>query len=104
VQDYTEVDSNVTRHVAEETEQSDWNAMILHYLGIDHIGHMSGSRAPHMIEKQKQMDDVVKTIFEAIETRAHHENTLLVLLGDHGTLRARTPTCSFPELINRRHE
>jgi len=65
-------------------EQNDWNAMILHYLGVDHIGHMSGPRAPHMMQKQKQMDDVVKTIFEAIETRSHHDNTLLVLLGDHG--------------------
>jgi ethanolaminephosphotransferase len=66
-------------------EQSDWNAMILHYLGVDHIEHMSGPRPPHMIAKQKQMDSVVKTIFEAMETREHHKNTLLVLLGDHGT-------------------
>jgi ethanolaminephosphotransferase len=65
-------------------KQSDWSAMILHYLGVDHIGHMSGPRALHMIKKQEQMDDVVNTIFEAIENRAHHENTLLVLLGDHG--------------------
>jgi ethanolaminephosphotransferase len=91
-QDYIEVDSNVTRHVSEEMEQSDWDAMILHYLGVDHIGHMSGSRAPHMIEKQKQMDDVVKTVFEAIETRSHHQNTLLVLLGDHGMSWTRVLT------------
>jgi ethanolaminephosphotransferase len=37
-----------------------------------------------MIEKQKQMDDVVKLIFEAIETHVHHRDTLLVQLGDHG--------------------
>jgi len=65
-------------------EKSDWDAMILHYLGVDHIGHMSGPQAPHMIGKQKQMDDVVKLVFEALETREHHKNTLLVLLGDHG--------------------
>ena len=73
-------------------EQSDWNALILHYLGVDHIGHMSGPRASYMIKKQKQMDNVVKTIFEAIENHAHHKNTLLVLLGDHGMSRLRTPT------------
>ncbi|KAF2716473.1 alkaline phosphatase-like protein [Polychaeton citri CBS 116435] len=82
--DYTEVDQNVTRHVARELQQSDWNAMILHYLGVDHIGHMSGPRVPHMFEKHKQMDDVVKTIFESIETHVKHRDTLLVLLGDHG--------------------
>jgi ethanolaminephosphotransferase len=65
-------------------ENSDWDAMILHYLGVDHIGHMSGPQAPHMIEKQRQMDDVVRQVFEALETREHHKNTLLVLLGDHG--------------------
>jgi ethanolaminephosphotransferase len=45
-----------------------------------------------MIEKQKQMDDVVKTVFEAIETRSHHQNTLLVLLGDHGMSWTRVLT------------
>jgi arylsulfatase A-like enzyme len=30
---------------------------------------------------------VVKTIFEAIETRVQHANTLLVLIGDHGESR-----------------
>jgi ethanolaminephosphotransferase len=73
-------------------EQSDWNAMILHYLGVDHIGHMGGSQAPHMIKKQMQMDDAVKTIFEAMETFPQHENTLLILLGDHGVSWNHIPT------------
>ncbi|KAM0715209.1 hypothetical protein Q7P37_009674 [Cladosporium fusiforme] len=82
--EFTEVDQNVTRHVSEEMYRADWNAMILHYLGIDHIGHMGGPKAPHMIKKQMQMDDVVKEIFEAIEAGVQHRDTLLVLLGDHG--------------------
>jgi ethanolaminephosphotransferase len=86
-QDHVQVDHNVTRHVADEMERDDWSAMILHYLGVDHIGHMSGPGAPQMIEKQAQMDVVVKTIFEAIETRVQHANTLLVLIGDHGESR-----------------
>ena len=44
VQDFTEVDNNVTRHVPRELHESDWNAMIMHYLGLDHIGHKSGPR------------------------------------------------------------
>lgn len=44
VQDFTEVDNNVTRHVPNELLNSDWNAMILHYLGLDHIGHKAGPR------------------------------------------------------------
>lgn len=41
-QDFTEVDNNVTRHVPNELRNSDWNAMIMHYLGLDHIGHKAG--------------------------------------------------------------
>ena len=43
-QDFTEVDNNVTRNIPSELKRSDWNGMILHYLGLDHIGHKSGPR------------------------------------------------------------
>ena len=43
-QDFTEVDRNVTRHVPGELSNSDWNTLILHYLGLDHIGHKGGPR------------------------------------------------------------
>ncbi len=41
-QDFTEVDNNVTRHIPEELRADDWDAMIMHYLGLDHIGHKAG--------------------------------------------------------------
>ena len=43
-QDFTEVDNNVTRHLSEELNMSDWNGMFMHYLGLDHIGHKLGPR------------------------------------------------------------
>ena len=43
-QDFTEVDHNVTRNVSPELERHDWNGMILHYLGLDHIGHKTGPK------------------------------------------------------------
>ena len=43
-QDFTEVDNNVTRNIPSELKRSDWNGMIIHYLGLDHIGHRSGPR------------------------------------------------------------
>ncbi|KAL8651885.1 MAG: hypothetical protein Q9226_004510, partial [Calogaya cf. arnoldii] len=42
VSDFTEVDLNVTRNVPAALDQNDWTGMILHYLGLDHIGHKSG--------------------------------------------------------------
>lgn len=44
LQDFTEVDQNVTRHVSHELSQNDWSAFIMHYLGLDHIGHKAGPR------------------------------------------------------------
>ncbi|PSN71579.1 alkaline phosphatase-like protein [Corynespora cassiicola Philippines] len=84
VSDFTEVDNNVTRHVPSELLNGDWNAMIMHYLGLDHIGHKAGPRSPNMIPKQKEMDGIVRDIYGAIENEEHHENTLFVLCGDHG--------------------
>jgi ethanolaminephosphotransferase len=43
VADYTEVDQNVTRHLPRLLEpQASWDVLILHYLGVDHIGHLAG--------------------------------------------------------------
>ncbi|ETS72892.1 hypothetical protein PFICI_15399 [Pestalotiopsis fici W106-1] len=84
VSDYTEVDNNVTRHIDVELQQDDWSTMILHYLGLDHIGHKSGPRSSAMFPKQREMDDIVRRIYQAIETQSHLGSTLLVLCGDHG--------------------
>jgi ethanolaminephosphotransferase len=43
-QDFTEVDNNVTRHIPLALSNSDWNGVIMHFLGLDHIGHKSGPR------------------------------------------------------------
>ncbi|KAK4650783.1 major facilitator superfamily transporter protein [Podospora pseudocomata] len=84
VSDFTEVDSNVTRHVPEELERKDWNTLVLHYLGLDHIGHKGGPRSPHMLNKQHEMDGIVKQIYQAIESKDHLKSTLFVVCGDHG--------------------
>ena len=38
------MDDNVTRNVPRELENNDWNGMVMHYLGLDHIGHKSGPK------------------------------------------------------------
>ena len=84
VSDFTEVDNNVTRHVPEELRRPDWSAMILHFLGLDHIGHKTGPKGPNMPAKQAEMDSIVQQIYQSIESQDHHDGTLLILLGDHG--------------------
>ncbi|QVM06082.1 major facilitator super transporter protein [Coccidioides posadasii str. Silveira] len=89
VSDFVEVDNNVTRHVPEELQNDDWSAMIMHYLGLDHIGHKAGPfslmrASPYMIPKQREMDSIVKQIYTAMEKQDHLASTVLVLCGDHG--------------------
>ena len=84
VSDFTEVDNNVTRHIPEELQRPDWSAMILHFLGLDHIGHKTGPKGPNMPAKQAEMDSIVQRIYQSMETQDHLDSTLLVLLGDHG--------------------
>ncbi|KAF7886705.1 uncharacterized protein EAF02_003352 [Botrytis sinoallii] len=71
-------------HVPEELMKDDWNTMVLHYLGLDHIGHKAGPRSPNMIPKQQEMDGIVRLIYENMETQDYLSSTLLVLCGDHG--------------------
>lgn len=96
------MDNNVTRHIPEELKRNDWNTMVLHYLGLDHIGHKTGPRGydlesvrcraivadgfkrPNMIPKQREMDGIVRQIYKAIEEETYLNSTLLVLCGDHG--------------------
>ncbi|KAI0156639.1 alkaline phosphatase-like protein [Hypoxylon sp. FL1284] len=96
VSDFTEVDNNVTRHIPEELRNDDWNTMVLHYLGLDHIGHKTGPRGPNMIPKQQEMDGVVRAIYEAMETQPHLRSTLLVFCGDHGMNEAGNHGASSP--------
>ncbi|KAK0711618.1 alkaline-phosphatase-like protein [Lasiosphaeris hirsuta] len=96
VSDFTEVDNNVTRHIAEELRNDDWNTMILHYLGLDHIGHKGGPRSPHMVPKQREMDGIIKDIYSALESEPHLQSTLFVVCGDHGMNDAGNHGASSP--------
>ncbi|KAK1691172.1 GPI ethanolamine phosphate transferase [Colletotrichum godetiae] len=96
VADFTEVDNNVTRHIDNELKNDDWSTLILHYLGLDHIGHKSGPRSSHMVPKQHEMDGIVKRIYNAMESREHMSSTLMVLCGDHGMNDAGNHGASSP--------
>ncbi|XP_023026208.2 phosphatidylinositol glycan anchor biosynthesis class G [Leptinotarsa decemlineata] len=81
VRDFKEVDDNVTRNINIELENGDWDIMILHYLGLDHIGHVYGPFSSFVPEKLREMDQIVQKIYEKMSTKSE---TLLVVTGDHG--------------------
>ncbi|XP_062964064.1 GPI ethanolamine phosphate transferase 2 isoform X2 [Cynocephalus volans] len=86
VSDYTEVDNNVTRHLDKVLKRGDWDMLILHYLGLDHIGHIFGPNSPLIGRKLSEMDSVLMKIHTSLLSKERDTvlPNLLVLCGDHG--------------------
>ncbi|XP_011699289.1 PREDICTED: GPI ethanolamine phosphate transferase 2 isoform X2 [Wasmannia auropunctata] len=85
VTDFTEVDNNVTRHLQDELNSYDWSVMILHYLGLDHIGHVEGPFGPSIKPKLREMDGIVAQIAQKVKDWYRRKIfTLFVVCGDHG--------------------
>ncbi|XP_023003513.1 GPI ethanolamine phosphate transferase 2 isoform X1 [Cucurbita maxima] len=85
VKDTVEVDKNVSRHLSYELSKNDWNLLILHYLGLDHVGHIGGRNSPLMAPKLMEMDEVVRMIHaSAMMSPEDNKRTLLVVVSDHG--------------------
>jgi GPI ethanolamine phosphate transferase 3 subunit O len=82
VWDLHTVDNGVSEHIfplLAPTNQSKWDVLIGHYLGVDHAGHRYGPDHPAMTAKLQQMNGIIENLMKAID-----ENTLLVVFGDHG--------------------
>ncbi|VDP88712.1 unnamed protein product [Echinostoma caproni] len=87
VNDYYEVDRNVTRHLKDLFQRpSEWNGVILHYLGLDHIGHVEGPRGSSLPSKLSEMDTVADSIITQLNEikSSKGDSWLFVLTGDHG--------------------
>ncbi|KAE9553102.1 hypothetical protein FO519_003691 [Halicephalobus sp. NKZ332] len=109
VTDYTEVDNNVTRHLESEIREEidSWDIMVLHYLGLDHVGHSLGARSPLIDVKLKEMDRIVEEIYSNMTES--NKTFLILVLGDHGMalegghggstyLETHVPVVGFPKL------
>ncbi|KAI0643370.1 hypothetical protein C8Q79DRAFT_978544 [Trametes meyenii] len=81
VEDLHTVDEGVIEHLFPflRDKSASWDVLIGHFLGVDHVGHRLGPDHPTMKAKQQQMDDVLRRVVDLLD-----DDTLLVLLGDHG--------------------
>ncbi|KAI0194948.1 GPI ethanolamine phosphate transferase 3-like protein [Astrocystis sublimbata] len=82
VWDLHTVDNGVLEHIfplMEPERRGDWDVTIGHLLGVDHAGHRYGPNHPAMTAKLQQMDIFIRQLAETID-----EDTLLVVMGDHG--------------------
>lgn len=58
----------MTRHLDSELQQSDWDLMVLHYLGLDHIGHIEGPKSLLVGPKLKEMDNIIARLHTYLKT------------------------------------
>lgn len=86
VSDFTQVDNNVTRNLPGKLfqEWAQWDVAILHYLGLDHIGHKDGPHSKFMAAKHQEMDSILKSIYDEVLEHEDDDDTLICVLGDHG--------------------
>lgn len=82
VWDLHSVDNGVIENIfplLKPENQSQWDVLIGHFLGVDHCGHRYGPDHYAMKDKLEQLNDIVKQVMEQIS-----DDTLLVIFGDHG--------------------
>ena len=80
VLDLYTVDNGVKSHLFPLLQnQTGWDVLIGHFLGVDHAGHRYGPSHSEMKVKLKEMDTMVRDVMELID-----DDTLLLVMGDHG--------------------
>lgn len=62
VNDFYQGDKNITKLLNAELKYADWQLLILHYLGLDHIGHVEGPYSSKVPGKLQEMDNVAMRI------------------------------------------
>ncbi|KAJ6235686.1 phosphatidylinositol glycan-related [Anaeramoeba flamelloides] len=101
VSDTTVVDNNITRHLDRVLPSDEWDVLILHYLGVDHVGHTKGPHSKLMESKLFEMDSIIQRMYKSLfrensnienekktenekDKKENEKKTLFVVTGDHG--------------------
>eukprot|EP00850_Spirogloea_muscicola_P014964 SM000111S18787 [mRNA] locus=s111:148688:155366:- [translate_table: standard] len=84
VKDFNTVDDGILYEIFPAMVRSDWDVIIAHFLGVDHVGHTYAVDSPIMLQKLRQMNKMVEDIVTTMEANfALHQDTLLIVMGDH---------------------
>ncbi|KAH9726369.1 GPI ethanolamine phosphate transferase 3 [Citrus sinensis] len=88
VKDLHTVDNGCIEHLLPSLYEEDWDVLIAHFLGVDHAGHILGVDSVPMIEKLEQYNEILDKVIEVLDNQSGpgglHENTFLLVMGDHG--------------------
>lgn len=82
------MDNGCIEHLLPSLHKEDWDVLIAHFLGVDHAGHIFGVNSTSMIQKLEQYNNILEEVVEILRNQSGrgglHENTLLLVMGDHG--------------------
>jgi predicted AlkP superfamily pyrophosphatase or phosphodiesterase len=93
VKDLHTVDNGCIQHLipsmrssSSETSSKEWDVIIAHFLGVDHVGHRYGPSHPSIIDKLGQMNTVITNVIHEMNDISSRtgDNIILFILGDHG--------------------
>ncbi|GFP87162.1 GPI ethanolamine phosphate transferase 3 [Phtheirospermum japonicum] len=88
VKDLDTVDNGCIANLFPTLYEEDWDVLIAHFLGVDHAGHIFGVDSNPMIGKLEQYNEIIKKVVGVLESQSGpgglHENTMLLVMGDHG--------------------
>ncbi|XP_042385717.1 GPI ethanolamine phosphate transferase 3-like isoform X1 [Zingiber officinale] len=88
VKDLDTVDNGVIEHLIPSLYKEDWDVLIAHFLGVDHAGHIFGVESEQMINKLEQYNRILEEVVNVLKNQSGagslHENTFLIVMGDHG--------------------
>ncbi|GAB4825654.1 hypothetical protein Ancab_008528 [Ancistrocladus abbreviatus] len=88
VKDLDTVDNGCIEHLLPSLYEGNWDVLIAHFLGVDHAGHIFGVDTIPMIQKLEQYNSILEKVIGVLKAQSGpgglHENTFLVVMGDHG--------------------
>ncbi|CCK72361.1 mannose-ethanolamine phosphotransferase GPI13 KNAG_0J02820 [Huiozyma naganishii CBS 8797] len=79
VWDLDTVDNGVISFFNDHIHSKEWDVLVGHMLGVDHVGHKYGPDHFTMKEKQTQVNEFIHYVMQSLD-----DDTLLVVMGDHG--------------------
>eukprot|EP00963_Diacronema_lutheri_P010090 scaffold956_cov389-Pavlova_lutheri.AAC.8 len=105
VKDLHTVDDGVEEFFPDAIEDiNEWDVLIGHFLGVDHVGHIFSVDDEEMSHKLHQMDNFLDRTISQLEekvkkTESHNSGVLFLLIGDHAqTLRGEHGGASKEEV------
>ena len=66
------------------TQEDELEVIVVHFLGVDHVGHTYGPHNEHMDVKLKQMDDALSQVLDQVDDDTSSACHAVFIFGDHG--------------------